>query len=105
VQQGIAIVRMSQPKRKNALSGKMMAEFSDAVDELEKWEQGCGLILTGEGGTFCSGADLKTAGKYFKDPKGGGEMCRLMQDTMRRLGNLPLVSVSLIEGYATGGKV
>ena len=36
---GIASVVLSHPERKNALSGRMMAELHDAAQELVRWAQ------------------------------------------------------------------
>ena len=36
----------------------MMVDLANRIDELEKWQDGCGLILQGADHTFCSGFDL-----------------------------------------------
>lgn len=38
---GIATLTIDQPQRRNSLSGRMMAQFSDKIAELERWEQVC----------------------------------------------------------------
>ena len=73
-----------------------MVTFCSYFDELENWDKGRVVILRGEAGCFCSGADLA-----------------MLQDRTRtvgffayilsRLSNLPLVSVALVQGYALGG--
>lgn len=47
--------------RRNSLSGKMMCELLKCVETLEQWEDGAGLVLTGDlrENFFCAGADLK----------------------------------------------
>lgn len=35
-----------------------MVDLANHVDTLEKWRDGCGLILCGANHTFCSGFDL-----------------------------------------------
>jgi len=58
----VLIVTMNRPEAKNALSGEMLARMYDAWVELsEDDDLRCG-ILTGAGGTFCSGMDLKAFG-------------------------------------------
>lgn len=37
---------------------RMMVDLANRIDELEKWQDGCGLILQGADHTFCSGFDL-----------------------------------------------
>ena len=57
VQEGdIAHVILNNPARRHALSGAMMVDLMEAVEELETWTQGVGLVLrSSEGGAFCSG--------------------------------------------------
>jgi enoyl-CoA hydratase len=60
------IITMNRPKRFNALSGQMLIRMHDAMVEASNDDSiGC-IILTGAGGNFCSGADLKAMA-------GGGE--------------------------------
>jgi len=40
---------------KNGISGKMMCDFLDSIDELYSWDEGKGVILYGHDGFFCSG--------------------------------------------------
>ena len=81
----------------------MMVDLANSVDELEKWKDGCGLILRGANSTFCSGFDLLSASKYTHNKEGKLELNLLMQTSLTRLRRLGLVSVCLIEGYAVGG--
>ena len=56
----VLIVTMNRPEAKNALSGEMMQGMAAAWDEIDNNDDiRCG-ILTGAGGAFCSGADLKS---------------------------------------------
>jgi enoyl-CoA hydratase/carnithine racemase len=98
----LAYVTIANGKRRNALSGKMMAEFSAIVDELENWD-GTAVILCGLYSTFCSGADLSLAREHFLGSGMGKDMCTLMQDATSRFLNLDIVSVAAIEGSAVGG--
>ena len=102
---GIAHLVLNHPERRNALSGSMMVDLADAVDELERWEEGIGLVLMGaanESRVFCSGGDLKTVEK-ISGPEFGFDMSVLMNETTEKLGKLPLVSVCLVDGKAVGG--
>ncbi|CAH1782240.1 unnamed protein product, partial [Owenia fusiformis] len=84
------------------LSGKMMVNLYDIVSELEGWTEGKGVLMYGSNGSFCSGGDLETVSKIL-DPELGGQMRDFMQDVTRRLHNLPLVSLALVQGKALGG--
>ncbi|CAG8768150.1 16366_t:CDS:2, partial [Racocetra fulgida] len=124
---GIGLLTLQNPERHNALSGKMMAELSDIVDKLENIVQSntntnlnyenksnnesmlnkennlIGIIVTGSKNTFCSGLDLSVAKDHILTPENGKKMSLLMQDTLFRFGQLPLISVAAVEGYALGG--
>lgn len=70
---------------------------------LETWQDGRVLLLSGEGGHFCSGADLNTVRQAIDTPERGALMSKLMTDTLNRLRNLPLLSIAAIDGAAVGG--
>ncbi|KNC77243.1 hypothetical protein, variant [Sphaeroforma arctica JP610] len=100
------MISISNPGGRNSLSGKMMCELADAVDVLQAWEGGAGVVLHGENGFFCAGADLKVAAQHMLGPSENGmgeEMSYLMHHTTSRLRALPLISVAAIEGAAVGG--
>lgn len=99
---GIAELCINNPSRKNAFSGSMMFELAERVIDLEKWNEGKGLIVYGAEDTFCSGADLNAV-KAISNPKDGLMMCMFMQNTLTRLQRLPLISVALVQGKAIGG--
>ncbi|HZN15423.1 MAG TPA: crotonase/enoyl-CoA hydratase family protein [Acidimicrobiales bacterium] len=56
----VLIVTMNRPEAKNALSGEMMQGMSEAWDEVDNNDDIRCAILTGAGGAFCAGADLKS---------------------------------------------
>jgi enoyl-CoA hydratase len=55
----VLIVTMNRPHARNALSGPMMAIMREAWDRVDSDPQVRVCILTGAGGAFCAGADLK----------------------------------------------
>ncbi|MGB6454456.1 MAG: crotonase/enoyl-CoA hydratase family protein [Streptosporangiaceae bacterium] len=55
----VLIVTMNRPQARNALSGPMMAIMKGAWDRVDSDPQVRVCILTGAGGAFCAGADLK----------------------------------------------
>jgi enoyl-CoA hydratase len=52
-------ITMNRPKRYNALSGAMLVRMYDAMVDASRDDDVRCIILTGAGGNFCSGADLK----------------------------------------------
>ena len=56
---GVAILTMNRPERRNALSGEMLAAIAITLLTCETDpEIGC-IVLTGAGGAFCAGGDVK----------------------------------------------
>jgi enoyl-CoA hydratase len=65
------IVTMNRPESRNALSGEMMAIMEEAWDRVNSDDSIRVCILTGAGGYFCAGMDLKAATK--RSPSEGFE--------------------------------
>ena len=55
----VLIVTMNRPEARNALSGPMLAGMTAAWDRADADPEIRVCILTGAGGAFCAGADLK----------------------------------------------
>ena len=55
----VAVVTLNRPERKNALSSEMLVRMHDAWLEIDGDPEIRVAIVTGAGGNFCSGADLK----------------------------------------------
>src|SRR3954454_14677970 len=63
----VLIVTMNRPEARNALSGEMMAIMEEAWDRVNADDSIRVCILTGAGGYFCAGMDLKNATKHSPD--------------------------------------
>ena len=59
VEDGIMTMTMNRPQAKNAMNKSMSHAIAEAVDRFEADAEIRVAILTGAGGTFCSGMDLK----------------------------------------------
>jgi enoyl-CoA hydratase len=58
----VTTVIMSRPEARNAVDGTTARELADAFRAFDADETAAVAVLWGEGGTFCSGADLKSIG-------------------------------------------
>ena len=108
VQEGVAIVRMNNPARLNALSLTMSAELLEALRGLGEDERVRALVLTGEGRGFSAGADLSG----LQEPYLKGERPKLslfLKEGYNRL--IPLLTetpkpvVAAINGVVAGAGV
>lgn len=55
---GIAILTLNRPEKRNSLNREMVSEIKSVLSTLKENDNISGLIITGEGQTFCAGADL-----------------------------------------------
>lgn len=58
-QDQILVLTMSRPSARNAIDQVLASAIADAMDELDADDRLSVAVLTGAGGTFCSGMDLK----------------------------------------------
>lgn len=108
-QGNLAVITLNRPEARNALSSEMMAELGAAIRSC-KGADVRAVVLTGSGGAFCSGADVKDFAAQLEEsgPEGlaqhlrevAGEFHREVILGIRRL-NKPVVAA--IDGVAAGG--
>lgn len=59
VEDGVAVLSLNRPERRNALSQDMLDGLADTLAAVEvDMDVGC-VVITGEGGAFCAGGDVK----------------------------------------------
>src|SRR4051812_36309469 len=56
---GVLVITINRPHAKNAMTKAAAEAIAAAIDELEGTDDLRAAVLTGAGGTFCSGMDLK----------------------------------------------
>lgn len=64
----VSTVILSRPQARNALDGPTGTALFEAFTDFERDDSASVAVLWGEGGTFCSGADLKAFGTDRADP-------------------------------------
>jgi len=65
VREGIALVRLHRPERRNAFTERMMHELVDIFAEADRDDGVRVVVVTGDGDAFCAGADLGAGGSTF----------------------------------------
>jgi enoyl-CoA hydratase len=97
VDDGIAVITINRPQARNAVNGAVSAGIASAVGDLDARRDVRVLILTGAGGTFSAGMDLK--GFLTGDnPLAGG---RGFGGITERPPAKPVIAA--VEGYALAG--
>ncbi|HPB45232.1 MAG TPA: enoyl-CoA hydratase-related protein, partial [Microthrixaceae bacterium] len=64
------VITLNRPERQNAINGEMLVRLYDALVEAEQDPEIRVAILTGAGGNFCSGMDLKEMAGGFNGDSG-----------------------------------
>ncbi|MHB1517698.1 MAG: crotonase/enoyl-CoA hydratase family protein [Acidimicrobiales bacterium] len=100
-----AVVTMNRPEAKNALSGPMLVGMVDAWREIDGDDAIRCAILTGAGGTFCAGMDLKS----MSGPGTESVQRRMVDDpdlhwkALLRHYSLKKPLIAAVEGWAVAG--
>ena len=97
VSDGVAVVTINRPEARNAVNGDVARGIAAAVDELDASTDVQVLILTGAGGTFSAGMDLK--GFLSGDLPSVGD--RGFGGIVQRPPVKPIIAA--VEGYALAG--
>lgn len=99
---GIAKIVINNPEKRNCFTGEMMLQLEEVIAEAERWSQGKGILLHGADGFFCSGGYLAHM-KAIGTANDGQQMATLMHNCLTRFSDLPMLTVTVIEGRALGG--
>ena len=94
-----AIVTIDRPARRNAVDASTAKALADAFRRFEAEEAADVAILTGAGGHFCAGADLKSFAAGEKDRVSGAGDGPMGPTRMR----LSKPVIAAIEGHAVAG--
>jgi 2-(1,2-epoxy-1,2-dihydrophenyl)acetyl-CoA isomerase len=98
----VATITLNRPEARNALDIVMRKELVAALDDVEADEAARVLILTGTGGHFCSGGDVKTMReKRYTAAEGRGRV-ELLNTMVKRLVDFPKPTIAMVDGYAVG---
>jgi enoyl-CoA hydratase len=97
---------MNRPEAKNALSPEMLVGLADAWDEIDSDPDIRCAVLTGAGGVFCAGADLKAMNDSQNQSDAAVRMredAGLAWKALLRHHRLTKPLVAAVEGYAVAG--
>lgn len=101
---GVAVVTLNRPDKHNAFNALVIQELADAFENLRPETQLRMVVLRGNGKSFSAGADLewmKAAAHYTRHEN--EEDAFQLAEMLRRLHELPQLTVALVQGAAMGG--
>jgi len=100
----VLIVTMNRPRARNALSGPMMELMRQAWDTVDSDPEIRVCVLTGAGGAFCAGADLKAmTSSHPGDRFQGGDLDVSVIEPLLKGRRLTKPLIAAVEGPAVAG--
>jgi len=100
----LARIALNRPQVHNAFNETMIRELQDAFDSLKDGAETRVVILTGQGRSFCAGADLNWMRKVkdfsFEENLEGSKR---LAELMYTIYSLPLPTIARVNGAAIGG--
>ena len=105
VRDGVGWAVMNRPEKRNAMSPQLHYDMDDALGRLETDPDARVIVVTGAGGNFSAGQDLK---KFFRelenDPFERKKAQRYANSwRWQRLYNYDKPTIAMIHGYCVGG--
>lgn len=99
VHDGVGIVRLNRPGKRNALDAALVDAIAAGFDELEAERDVRCIVLTGEGDAFCAGAVLET---LLAAAEGGFASVTHVYEGFLRVLRSPLPTIAAVNGPAVG---
>jgi enoyl-CoA hydratase/carnithine racemase len=104
----VATVTLNRPERKNPLTFESYAELRDTFRALNYVEDVKTVVITGEGGNFCSGGDVHEIIGPLVKMKEAGDMAgllaftRMTGDLVKAIQHCPQPVIAAVDGICAG---
>lgn len=98
-----SIITINRPEARNALTREVIRAIEDAFDRASADPEVRAVVLTGAGGHFCAGADLRKS--FEQDPDLLANLEAVMDDyhaVIKSIVRCPKPSIASIDGAAVG---
>ena len=112
IDDGVGVLTMNRPERRNALSAQMLDALARTIADFEVNDDVGAVVLTGAGGAFCAGGDVKGMAEGSASAAAGGRrssydaqvhLQRLNQRAISgRLYEMPKPTIAALPGPAAG---
>ncbi|WP_296368678.1 MULTISPECIES: enoyl-CoA hydratase-related protein [unclassified Pseudonocardia] len=104
VDDGVALMTLNAPERRNALTPQMAREMVDALERVDA-DDGIGaLVIRGADGRFCAGAHTGTLDGAGADPSDDATYTGLsvIYESFTRVGAVKAFTIAAVRGAAVG---
>jgi enoyl-CoA hydratase/carnithine racemase len=102
--EGVAIVTLNRPEKKNPLTFESYAELRDTFRSLVSYKEVKAVVITGAGENFCSGGDVhEIIGPLTKmDMQALLNFTRMTGDLVKAIRHCPQPVIAAIDGICAG---
>lgn len=97
-----AVLTMNRPEQRNALDAQMRLAFAAALAEIREDATVRAVVLTGAGGHFCAGGDVKAMSAGRPDPMETRDSLNRLHRWFDELVDLEKPVIAAVEGVAFG---
>jgi enoyl-CoA hydratase len=107
VDQGVAVITLNAPERRNAFTAPMVRELLDACAAADADEAVGAVVVRAAGESFCSGAHRATLADAGQDPARPDRFraLGLTYNAFVRVGELQPPTIAAVRGHAVGAGV
>jgi methylglutaconyl-CoA hydratase len=106
IQGSLAWINLNRPDRHNALLPDMISELQEALDAISIIDQLHFVVLSGNGRSFCAGADLNWfSGSDEQTPEQNTAQYKILADMLLKLFNMPQITIAVVQGKVFGGGI
>ena len=103
----VGLVTLNRPARKNPLTFESYAELRDTFRVLVEDDSVRAVVISGQGGNFCSGGDVNDIIAPLTKMDMGGllDFTRMTGDLVKAIRNCPQPVIAAIDGVCVGAGV
>lgn len=99
---GVLHITLNRPQSRNAMSVQMVSELRTVLADIARDEQVRALVISGAGGHFCAGGDVKDMSRA-SSREGLRDLNRVFGALLQEVQALPQVVIVVLQGAVLGG--
>ena len=99
----VVYVTLNRPEARNAMNFKMVEELTHVFKKLKGNHDYRVIVLSGEGGTFCAGGDIKEMREVYQNQLPSNDSAGNLDVMLRACNEASQVVIAKVEGAALGG--